>query len=314
MSAFATPSSVPMVSPPPAIALAAKVADEGWAEVTHALGAGRWAMPLCLLTSPMGFDAVDAAPPEHNTLAFIRAGGNVIGRRSRRVEEQLAQPAPGFGLQPSFIPTHYRAPGGIRFAHLYFTDALLTPAAMEMFGSQARRGSILIDDRPFIRDPELRRMADEYLVAALDRGAPATSLEMDGRAALIATALVRRHSVLAARPEVRPMALAPLKLSRAKEYIEEHLDEDFDLDGLARAAELSPFHFARAFKREMGIPPHRYLMERRVDRARVLLAQTALGLAEIALACGFAGQSHFTTAFKRHTGVTPGAWRAAVLH
>jgi AraC family transcriptional regulator len=152
------------------------------------------------------------------------------------------------------------------------------------------------------------------LLLALSRSERPTALEMDSRAALICVSLLRRHSVLAPKPDVRTMALAPLRLTRAKDYLEAHLAEDFSLQAVADAAELSPFHFARAFKRETGAPPHRYLMERRVERARELLAGGDMGLAEIALACGFAGQSHFTTAFKRHTGVTPGAWRQAVRH
>lgn len=110
------------------------------------------------------------------------------------------------------------------------------------------------------------------------------------------------------------MALAPLRLARVKEFVDAHLADDLSLAEIAAAAELSPFHFARVFKRETGAPPHRYLMERRVARARELLAGTTMDLAEVALACGFAGQSHFTTAFKRHTGLTPGAWRAAVRY
>ena len=108
--------------------------------------------------------------------------------------------------------------------------------------------------------------------------------------------------------------LAPWQVKRVTAYLTDNLKHDFSLIDVAAQIGLSPHHFSRAFKRATGRPPHRFLMERRVERARDMLSGTRLSLVEIALACGFAGQSHFTTAFKRHTGLTPGAWRAAVRH
>jgi AraC family transcriptional regulator len=102
--------------------------------------------------------------------------------------------------------------------------------------------------------------------------------------------------------------LAHRSCSHIKNYIEEHLDANITLSQITLRADLAPYHFARSFKRETGAPPHRYVMERRVDRAKTMLISTDLGFAEIALACGVANQRHFTTAFKRHRGVTPVAW------
>jgi transcriptional regulator GlxA family with amidase domain len=68
-------------------------------------------------------------------------------------------------------------------------------------------------------------------------------------------------------------------------------------------------HFARAFRTSVGMPPHRYLVERRVARARELLASTNMPLAEIALAAGFSDQSHFARRFREHVGTTPRAYR-----
>jgi len=98
-------------------------------------------------------------------------------------------------------------------------------------------------------------------------------------------------------------------LARVRAFIEAHIADDIGLAEMADAAELSLFHFARCFKRETGLAPHRYLMGRRVELAKEMIAATDLGLGEIAFACGFAGQSHFTTAFARLAGITPGAYR-----
>jgi len=102
------------------------------------------------------------------------------------------------------------------------------------------------------------------------------------------------------------------RLARARAFVEAHIADDIGVADMAAATELSVFHFARCFKRETGVAPHHYLMSARVERAKAMLAETSLTLGEIARACGFAGQSHFTTAFGRHTGVTPGAWRSAL--
>ncbi len=98
-------------------------------------------------------------------------------------------------------------------------------------------------------------------------------------------------------------------LSRVTDYIMANLDQELSLTDLATVAELSPSYFLRAFKSATGQTPHRFLMERRVQRACELLRRTDLPLAEVTYACGFASQSHMTDAFKRHLGIPPGRYR-----
>jgi AraC family transcriptional regulator len=98
---------------------------------------------------------------------------------------------------------------------------------------------------------------------------------------------------------------------RALTFMEQRLDQSFPVSDVADACGLSVNHFSRAFRRSLGKPPHRWLLDRRIDRARELLQETPLTLADIALACGFAEQSHFTRVFTRLVGMPPGAWRRA---
>jgi AraC-like DNA-binding protein len=105
--------------------------------------------------------------------------------------------------------------------------------------------------------------------------------------------------------------LATWQERRAIAYMDERLDQSFPVSAVADACGLSVNHFSRAFRRSMGKPPHRWLLDRRIDRARELLRDTSLTLADIALACGFAEQSHFTRVFTRTVGMPPGAWRRA---
>jgi AraC-like DNA-binding protein len=92
-------------------------------------------------------------------------------------------------------------------------------------------------------------------------------------------------------------------------YIETHLAEVLRLEDLAALARLSTDHFAVQFRQSTGSPPHRYVVQRRIERSKTLVAETELSLAEIGYALGFAHQAHFTTTFRKLVGVTPGTYR-----
>lgn len=103
--------------------------------------------------------------------------------------------------------------------------------------------------------------------------------------------------------------LPPWKVRRLVDYIEGNLDQSIGLDDLAKMAELSTFHFARVFKLAMGISPYQYVRDRRLERGRELLTASDMGIAELALACGFSNQSHFTAAFSKAMGISPARFR-----
>ena len=103
--------------------------------------------------------------------------------------------------------------------------------------------------------------------------------------------------------------LAPWQERRVKELMAATMNEEISLSRLAMECGLSVRHFARAFRQSTGVPPHRWLLKHRVDLARTLLSNRALSLADVALSCGFADQSHFTRVFTAMVGVSPGAWR-----
>jgi AraC family transcriptional regulator len=103
--------------------------------------------------------------------------------------------------------------------------------------------------------------------------------------------------------------LSPPKLRRVIAFIEAHLQENIGLTDLAAAAGLSANHFLRVFKLATGETPYHFLRARRLERARQLLAASAMPLAQLALECGFANQAHFTAAFSREQGISPGRYR-----
>ncbi len=110
---------------------------------------------------------------------------------------------------------------------------------------------------------------------------------------------------------VRPVGgLAPWREKRAKDLMTDKLGEDLTIAELADACGVSARHFQRAFRKSTGETPHHWRMRRRIERARILLTEGRLGLAEIALTCGFADQSHLGRVFVRAVGCSPGAYRS----
>jgi AraC family transcriptional regulator len=99
--------------------------------------------------------------------------------------------------------------------------------------------------------------------------------------------------------------------THVREYVDDHLSSRLDVRALARVVGLSASHFSRAFQKAVGVPPHRYVVQCRVIRAKELLATTRLTLTEIALTCGFAEHSHFSRRFHEFTGVAPREFRKA---
>ena len=119
-----------------------------------------------------------------------------------------------------------------------------------------------------------------------------------------------RISTLGHLPVAEPLApsrggLPPLLTRRICEYIESHLDQKVGLEALAALAGLSIHHFARAFHQSLGMPPHSYILDRRLERAERMLRETKLPLSQIAAATGFSDQSHLARHFRRRRGMSP---------
>jgi AraC family transcriptional regulator len=125
-------------------------------------------------------------------------------------------------------------------------------------------------------------------------------------AAAIAAQLVRKYADTRAPHRG---GLPANKLRTVVRYIHEHLEMDLALQGLADVAHMNVHGFVRSFRQSTGLPPHQYVLRQRIERAKALLRDSPLSIAEVALRTGFANQSNFTTAFRRLTSITPSAWR-----
>jgi AraC family transcriptional regulator len=125
---------------------------------------------------------------------------------------------------------------------------------------------------------------------------------------LLSARLLRRYSDRAPLQPTACGSLTSTQMARVEDFIEEHLSSSLSLDDLAGACDLSPSYFARRFKCSTGVPPHQYLIQKRVERAKRLL-RGSLPIVEVALDCGFSHQEHLTNVFRRFTGQTPAAYR-----
>lgn len=144
--------------------------------------------------------------------------------------------------------------------------------------------------------------------AMRDRGAT-SRLYGESLATALVSHLLSHYTTRPATPKSPTCGLPEARLRRVLDYIETHLGEDTSLQQLAGLVHLSADHFATLFRQSVGLPPHRYVLERRIARAKQLLSAPQLSLAEIGYALGYTSQPHFITMFRKLTGMTPGAYR-----
>jgi AraC family transcriptional regulator len=151
-----------------------------------------------------------------------------------------------------------------------------------------------------------------HLVRALLREAslehPAGMLFAEGVAAALAAHLVAHYSTRPAMPVVGRGGLSGFRRRRLVDHVDAHLGDDLALVRLAEVVGLSPYHLSRAFKRSTGETLHRYVMGRRLERARERLMQADRPISELARDLGFVDQSHLTRLFRARFGVTPAAF------
>ena len=193
--------------------------------------------------------------------------------------------------------------------HMYIPASPLSSAAYEELGLDPDKVRLRYEGG--FHDPLIEQIG-RAVRAELVRPGPFGGLLIETLSSALSVYLLQNYSTVTPSSTPLPAARGGLdrrRLARVIDFIEDNLGRELSLDELARVACLSPYHFVRSFRAAVGRTPHRYLVERRVARARALLDAGSLPLAQVADLCGFASQTHFTSAFKRAVGTTPGAYR-----
>jgi AraC family transcriptional regulator len=171
-----------------------------------------------------------------------------------------------------------------------------------------RFGEIEFKPSLFVYDRDLRETALKFKSQVENPGSM-PRLYAEALGIVLTHELVRINSGAARREPVNRGGLAAWQQKRVAAYIEEHVANDISLATLAELVQLSPYHFCRSFKSSFGIPPHRYHANRRIERAKQLLADRELSVTTIGLDVGFSDTSRFSAAFHRLTGQTPSCYR-----
>ncbi|MBD3883011.1 helix-turn-helix transcriptional regulator [Phormidium tenue FACHB-886] len=160
-------------------------------------------------------------------------------------------------------------------------------------------------------DPLIRQFG-RALRHELQMGVP-SQLYIDSLTTFLAIHLLKTYSTAQLKPNPVTVGSSsgfpPHIRQQVIDYIESNLEQDLSLESIAQMLNLSSYRFARAFKQSIGLSPHQYLLQRRIERAKQLLTQTQFPIYEISYLLGFSSQSHFSTVFRRLTGTTPKAYR-----
>jgi len=202
-------------------------------------------------------------------------------------------------------------PGGVpsQWSWKSACDRLDVVISAEVFGDGSR---LEVVDRFAFRDSEMETIC-RRLYRELSLTSKANRLYVESLLMKLAELLLRRHSTASPAAKALPSgSLTRHQARRVLDYIESNLSHELTLSDLAAITGLSRHHFARMFKQTIGVAPHRYVLERRLERAKHLLRAAHSSLVEISLSTGFDSQSHFSSTFHRMVGTTPGEFQRCV--
>jgi AraC family transcriptional regulator len=264
-----------------------------------------------------GLQAVRAEIPDGEFSAVITPSGHVLALffrppekydlRCEGVKRDTPPPAGSIVMVPAGSSALVRWQGSKDTLLVYLEPSLVARVAAESFEFDPTR--TVVPPFDFLNVPELRStmLAVDAELRAGGGGGP---LLVESLANVLVVRLIRHTTGARRLPASADGVLPHQKLRTVIEYIMENLEGSPTLEQMAAVVHISPYHFARQFKAATGLPPHQYVVARRVERAQHLLrGDGELGLAEVALRVGFSDQSQFTFHFKRIVGVTPRQFR-----
>lgn len=192
-----------------------------------------------------------------------------------------------------------------QYAVFYVPDALLQQSATDEF-KQSNPLELL--PHYYRRDPIIAQMG-RLVASEIQAPSRGSQLMLDSVSLALVVRLLRSWSCPSERTDLLTAGLASWQQRRAIELLQSRYSENLSIAELAAEARLSPFHFIRSFKRSVGMPPHQYLTQIRLEHARVLLETTSLPVSDIASQIGYESPSYFAQLFRRNYGMTPKDYR-----
>jgi AraC family transcriptional regulator len=254
------------------------------------------------------FQDLDAAVQAADHVVAVQLSGNVNIHQTRGGRTRACTLGPGdVSITPTGPPTRWRQVGQSLVVLLRLSPAYVRTVAGAECALDPDRFEI--QTHLATRDARIEDVG-RRLLAGLELEGVDSHLYVDTLTCELAIHLLRHYTGSAATPTWPKTKLSPHKLRRAVQYIDENLRNELTLTAIADAVALSPGHFAHAFRQATSVAPHRYVLERRVERAKALLRHSDMPITEIADRIGCSSHSHFSVLFHRITGLTPRQFRA----
>jgi AraC family transcriptional regulator len=210
------------------------------------------------------------------------------------------------GIFPAHLPMKCRWNEESEFSHIYLDSTFLSHAAHESVNPDRVELILALPPTP----DRLIWQIGTSLKSLLENDAQNSCFYAESMATALAAHLLQFYTT---RPHVLleyADGLSKVKLSQAIEYINEHLNQNLTLTEIAVEVEMSQYYFCRLFKQSIGMTPHQYLIQQRVERSKQLLKQPETRIIDIAHQCGFANPSHFARCFRQRMGISPQQFRS----
>lgn len=268
-----------------------------------------WSSVFASIQRERPYEDSFAARPDHLIIlhldGFVKVDRWVgVSRESRMI------PPGGTFMVPGGMDFRVRLGDSLSTMHFYLRQSVLDEVARDIWQGDPDRLELI--PRIGESDPLIERIILDLREELLDPGAGGETY-VDYLARAAAARLIKAHSVHG-RERARPIPASLTgdgrrKVAEATDYVHAHLHRSIRLEELAAAVGLTVPQLTVLFKRTLRQPPHRFVTNLRVTRAREMLVTTSLPITEIALACGFSHQEHMTRIFKRETGLTPAVYR-----
>ena len=251
------------------------------------------AFPQHIVIVPLGYQAVEAE--------FVSEG------RLHKLSYQEQDYASCIQIMPANLPYSIScAPTvkAVEFVHCYLEPTFLAQIAHETVNPD--RVELLLELK---KVDLLIHQIGLALRANLALDGIGSRFYADAMATALSAHLLRHYATHKHHFREHEDGLSQYKLRQAIEYIQTHLGENLSLSAIADELGMSQYYFCRLFKQSIGLPPHQYLIQQRIERAKQLLKQPELTVTAVALECGFTNQSHFAKHFRQRTGITPKQFR-----
>ena len=255
-----------------------------------------------------GPGGVSARGSRDHVLVLNMAGRTLIDDTCEGRRQKIWSEPGSFCLEPAGKPASRSWKGSAEVVVVYLKPNLISTVAQDL---DLDPTAVHVTPRLAVPD-QLVHHFGLVLRSIAANAHPGTALMVDSVARALTVHLLRQHSNVQKMIPTRQPELPARRLTTVIDYMRAHFNQPVTVSELAEQCGLSSTHFTRAFREAVGKPPHAYLIDIRLDKARDLLEHTRLPITEIALSCGFEQSQYFATVFRQRIGFTPSSWRTQV--